>query len=175
MFDDARHHWVLSTLNEEGVSIHDSLQTNTLSPVLEKQLVRLYGPTMTRDATGLCISASPVQQQKGCCDCGLFAVAFAFHIASGGDSKDLAIDQTRMRMHLKRCFEKKRLSRFPATSERVIRSKPGNIVIPVYCHCRRPDSMDEMIQCDRCDAWMHFRCVGIRRAPAGQWFCSVCR
>ena len=56
--DHARHHWVLSILNEGGVSIHDSLQTNTLSPVLEKQLVRLHGPTMARDATSdkVCVS-----------------------------------------------------------------------------------------------------------------------
>ena len=175
IFDDARHHWVLSTLNEGEVSIHDSLETSVISPVFEKQLVRLYGPTMSSDATGLFVSASPVQQQKGTCDCGLFAVAFAFHVASGGDSTDLTLDQTKMRSHLKRCFEKKLLSIFPTTSERVVRSKPTNIVIPVYCQCRCPDSMDEMIQCDRCDSWLHFRCARVRRAPAGQWFCSVCR
>ena len=59
MFDDARHHWVLTTLNDGGVSIHSSLKPNTLTPALEKQLMRLYGPTMSRDATGLCISATP--------------------------------------------------------------------------------------------------------------------
>ena len=62
MFDDVQYHWVLSTLNEE-VFIHDSLWTATI--VLEKQLVRLYGPTMSSGSTGPCISASSVQQQKG--------------------------------------------------------------------------------------------------------------
>ena len=123
MFDDARHHWFLTTLNDGGVSIHDSLKPNTLTPALEKQLTRLYGPTMSRDATGLCISATSVQQQKGSCDCGLFAVAFAFHLASGGDSKDMVFDQSRMRNHFIHCFVKKRLSQFPTTSERVIAPK----------------------------------------------------
>ena len=46
MFDDAQHHWVLSTLNKDEVSIHDSLQTDTISTALKKHLVQLYSPTM---------------------------------------------------------------------------------------------------------------------------------
>ena len=38
----------------------------------------------------------------------------------------------------------------------------ANILIPVYCHCGRPDSLDEMIQCDGCDTWFHFQCAHIK-------------
>ena len=40
---------------------------------------------------------------------------------------------------------------------------------PVYCQCRCPDSMDETIQCDRCDAWLHLRCACVRSAPTIVW------
>ena len=70
------------------------------------------------------------------------------------------------------CFEKKVLSPFPSLRKRqVARNKLSNIVIPVYCHCGRPDSLDEMIHCD---AWFHFECVRIQIAPDGDWFCSNC-
>ena len=69
------------------------------------------------------------------------------------------------------CFEKKVLSPFPSLrKQKVARNKLSNIVIPVYCHCGRPDSLDEMIQCD---AWFHFECVRIQIAPDDDWFCSI--
>ena len=40
----------------------------------------------------------------------------------------------------------------------------ANILIPVYCHCGRPDSPYEMIQCDACDVYFHFQCAHIKRA-----------
>ena len=47
----------------------------------------------------------------------------------------------------------------------------------IYCYCRREES-GKMIKCDNKDCelgWFHFSCVGIRRAPKGQWFCRECR
>ena len=55
-----------------------------------------------------------VQQQEGSYDCGLFAVAFAYHLAVGDDVQTLGLNQQKLRKHL---FERKCLSRFP-TQER---------------------------------------------------------
>ena len=107
-----------------------------------------------------------MQQQRDSCDCGIFTIATAFHIAAGNNIEDVVFDQTKMWSYLVQCFEKKVLSPFPSLRKRqVVRNKLSNIVIPVYCHCSRPDSLDEMIQCDACDAWFHFECVRIQIAP----------
>ena len=71
------------------------------------------------------------------------------------------------------CFEKKVLSPFPSLrKQKVARNKLSNIVIPVYCHFGRPDSLDEMMI--QCDAWFHFECVCIQIAHDDVWFCSNC-
>eukprot|EP00887_Chlorella_sp_A99_P002685 scaffold6.g2685.t1 len=48
----------------------------------------------------------------------------------------------------------------------------------VDCVCGA-DSDDEgyeglWVQCDECLAWLHCACVGLRRAPAGEWVCGAC-
>ena len=46
----------------------------------------------------------------------------------------------------------------------------------VYCVCRQPES-GRMIACDghRCRTeWFHFKCVGIKESPSGDWFCGDC-
>ena len=101
-------------------------------------------------------------------------IATALHIAAGNNIEEVSFDQTRMRSHLVQCFEMKVLSPFPQTKKQVKRSMLANILIPVYCHCGRPDSLDEMIQCDACDEWFHFQCAHIKRAPDSDWFCSTC-
>lgn len=43
----------------------------------------------------------------------------------------------------------------------------------VSCFCGKRD-YGRMIQCDGCDDWCHYPCVGIKRKPKGQWFCPEC-
>lgn len=31
------------------------------------------------------------------------------------------------------------------------------------------------LQCDECDAWMHGACLGLRRAPPGEFVCGACQ
>ena len=165
-----RHHWILSSFHENDVSIYDSLSSLPLTTSVEQQLLQVYGATMPHGSNGLLISSVPVQQQR---DCGLFVIATALHIAAGNDIEEVSIDQTKMRSHLVKCFQMKVLSPFPQTKKKVERSMLANILIPVYCHCGRPDSLDEMIQCDGVDTWFHFQCAHIKRADS-DWFCSTC-
>jgi cleavage and polyadenylation specificity factor subunit 1 len=57
--------------------------------------------------------------------------------------------------------------------------KPDSINIPekLWCICKRTfDS--QMIACDakNCPVeWYHFKCVGVRQPPIGEWFCPNCR
>ena len=43
------------------------------------------------------VECTPIQQQEGQYDCGLFAVAFAYHLAVGDDVKSMALDQHKLR------------------------------------------------------------------------------
>ena len=49
---------------------------------------------MPHGSNGLLISSVPVQQQHGECDCGLFVIATALHIAAGNNIEEVSFDQT---------------------------------------------------------------------------------
>ncbi|XP_058456811.1 uncharacterized protein LOC131434173 [Malaya genurostris] len=41
--------------------------------------------------------------------------------------------------------------------------------------CDRPDTVDEMVQCDRCNEWWHYSCVGVTSSVSERaWSCSKC-
>ena len=73
---------------------------------MEKQLLQLYGPALSSDSNALIVTSVPVQQQRGICDCGIFAFAFALHTAAGQDISSLAFDQSKMRSHLIQCLQR---------------------------------------------------------------------
>ncbi|XP_065088575.1 uncharacterized protein LOC135710053 [Ochlerotatus camptorhynchus] len=42
--------------------------------------------------------------------------------------------------------------------------------------CERPDSADDFVQCDECDAWFHFSCAGVTDSVADRaWVCYTCQ
>ena len=88
-----------------------------LSP--QQQLLQVYGSKMPRGSNGLLISSVPVQQQRRECDCGLFVIATALHIAAGNNIEEVSFDQTKMRSHLVQCFEMEVLSPFSRTKKKV--------------------------------------------------------
>ena len=53
------------------------------------------------------------------------------------------------------------------------RASLSHVVIPVNCECRMPDSMEEMVACDKCDRWYHFTCAGFDVPPPGDWFANT--
>lgn len=129
LFVDERHHWILSSLHGSDVIIYDSSSSLPLTPSVEQQLFQLYGLLMPNGSSDLLVTSAPVQQQRGSCDCGVFTIANAFHIASGNDLEYTTFDQTKMRSHLIQCFEERLLSPFPSSSEPVIRNKHTYVII----------------------------------------------
>ncbi len=85
--------------------------------------------------------------------------------------------QKEMRTHLAECFRKKQLESFPFVTSPAphVKSPDPSYNIHVYCDCDLPEVYDNMIQCDHCDKWFHFCCVG-DKAPATlaqKWFCNT--
>ena len=88
----------------------------------------------------------------------------------------LTYNESHRRAHLIKCFEQKKLTRFPQ-SEKLSVTRPAsqNLVIVVYCPCKKPDSFQNMIQCDQCGVWFHYTCAKVIKAPDDDWFCSNCK
>uniref|UniRef100_A0A336K5T5 CSON002271 protein n=1 Tax=Culicoides sonorensis TaxID=179676 RepID=A0A336K5T5_CULSO len=41
--------------------------------------------------------------------------------------------------------------------------------------CRRPDTFDNMVQCDRCDLWVHYNCAGVGPEVEHDSFKFICK
>ena len=124
---------------------------------------------MQEDPT-ITLSRRPVQQQTGGADCGIFAIAYAYHAARWYKVETINFDQARMRQHLN-CFEKELLSPFPVLDQKPRRCRLKRFIITLYCKCRMLASVDDnMIQCDICAKWYHFKCVSVA-SVSQTWYC----
>ncbi len=182
LFVPERHHWILTSCIEGSVYVYDSLKTTDkeFPRSVENQLLQLYHPTLPqhyqRQDIGLLAECSSVQQQEGSYDCGLFAIAWAYHLLVGDSLNTLTLDQQKLRRHLARCFERKKLSRFPKSRQETPRSEMVWVSVVASCYqCTRPDSWNDMVQCDGCDKWYHLKCMHMKKAPVSDWYCKDCK
>ena len=174
------NHWVTSSRFGNEVAIYDSMFTGgELGSSLTHQLALLYRTCAKEDEgeSVLVVSVVNVQQQVGVEDCGLFAIAFAVHAASGQNVEELEFDQVRMREHLIKCFTQKRMLPFPT----IQRCHPRKSYFPtreieLYCVCLMPDTYGDMVECDKCCRWYHMKCVNLKSLPGvmDPWHCPNC-
>ncbi len=98
-------------------------------------------------------------------------------ICSGQNPEELVFDTTKMRGHLLRCLENKRMEPFSALSRQ--RRQPTcktSEQVKVFCKCRLQEDGD-MIFCEACGERYHSTCEDIPKAarePNFKWLCSVC-
>ena len=79
---------------------------------MNAQLKQIYRGKAEKNGS-LIVNEMSIQQQENFYDCGLFAIAFAFHLAQGDEPSALNFDCKKLRQHLVECFEKEILSPFP--------------------------------------------------------------
>ena len=106
-----------------------------LSIQIKIQVAQIYGGKHV----ALLVEISPVHQQNGIVDCGVFAIAFATDLCHG-------FDQKKMRRHLISCLEKKRFQPFPKIQGTVNINAREFITIKVYCSCRLPEKYDRSVR-----------------------------
>ena len=174
---DSRGHWVCTTtVGSPGeVKLCDSIGNYTaIDTSLLLQISNVYS------AGGHCpilkVQRLNVQQQTGGSDCGCFAVAFATEICQGRNPCDACFDQDQMRVHLYKCLQQAELTAFPRSSvvETVPRLTTQLFTYTINCYCGMNDEYDpDMIQCDKCNGWVHFSCAGILQTSA-EFTCSIC-
>ena len=85
-----------------------------------------------------------------------------------------------MRSHPTKCFENEQMQPFPQEVDGSFNIESYDEVmttISVVCHCRLPESYDNMICCDLCNEWYHYQCddVSSTHVQESEWFCQLCR
>ena len=126
--------------SQEGVrSAHPS--THQLALIYRLSVSREDEEGDELDLPTLFVDVPYIQQQRGLVDCGVFAIAFAVHLALGDDVTRLNFNQGQMRKHLLKCFQEKVMTPFPQT-------KPGPhyqsyfpiMEIELFCSCLMPET-----------------------------------
>ena len=79
---------------------------------------------------------------------------------------NLHFEQKFMRIHLIKCLEQREFTPFPMAKAAVVKqAQKKNILVHTYCLCRMPETFDsDMVACDKCDEWYHYKCVYILSA-----------
>ena len=74
-------------------------------------------------------------------------------------------------------FERRQLSAFPIALGAVNKNPAKHLFVHVFCVCQLPESYDSnMIQCDKCSLWYHFKCMNLHSDSTvpDTWYCSTC-
>ena len=151
----------------------DSLFAEQLSQSIEMQISVIF--RNADKGNGISVTALPVQQQRGSTVCGVMSIAFAYHAAARKNVAEITFDQCLMWQHLIACFEKESFSPFPTASNtnEIKKYVLKEFTILLHCHCNLPECYENnMIECDVCGKWFHYRCVQLKKAPKIMWKCS---
>jgi hypothetical protein len=108
--NNAQLHWLLSTSIGGTVKVFDSIY-RVPNNSMRQQLRDVYRTKAFDGAIQVQFPAC--QKQNGGVDCGLFAIAFAVELCELQDPALARFDQSKMRGHLKTCFEQGQFRRFP--------------------------------------------------------------
>ena len=158
------------------INLYDSLKSSRASPHTVCQIANFL---QCQDSS-FTIQGISSQTQSGTADCGVFAIATATSLCFEQPPGSVLWDQSEMRKHLGKCFEKKKLEPFPGWP--LERFKEEDIitqqVIPVFCNCQMPeDKKRKMAQCVQCKDWYHQTCMKIAASvfkKKEKFVCSSC-
>ena len=118
---NGHYHWVTVVCTEGKLYLCDSLEES----------IRVLFQNTSEDNV-VTIHHLPVQQQKkGSMNCGIYAIAYAFHAANGDDLCIclLSFEEEQMRTHLLQCYEVQCLKPFPITSDKVVRCRGKKMLV----------------------------------------------
>ena len=114
-FVEERQHWITTAMINGEVHLFDCLFNGTLTPSAKLQIAQIYKPLIR--SNDLLVSVVTIQQQQETNNCGLFSIAAAYHAAVRSDIGLLTFNKSRLRAHLIKCFEQKKLTRLPQSKK----------------------------------------------------------
>ena len=116
-------------------------------------------------------------KQSGSSDCGVFAADYATSLAFGHNPCAFVYDQCRMREHLLRCLQQKKMEPFDFPYIRMRRTGTPRVQsVNLYCYCRCPDSGNAMVCCDgnSCGEWFHIEYIDAAVKKGAKWYSKKC-
>ena len=185
---DGKLHWKpISTYgcNEGEVCYIDSLFKGRIADHTKQQICAI----LHCDLKHVKIKVLPVQQQRNGVDCGVFALAFCFHILSEkANPVGIFFDESNFRHHLLHCLTANLISPFPKSNGQAMKTcKDREIMVEIFCTCRMPWRKAEnniyakqMVECSKCGEWFHRMCELIpedifkKQNSKIEWLCRSC-
>ena len=189
-------HWLCMAFTGERHVLYDSLRSCSSSTNKKFKNYREYLISVPLDIQqqvaeycksddDIQIDVAKVHQQTNGTDCGVFAIAFATHLAHGMDPSGVVFDVPEMRGHLIQCLEKNRMTIFPTAHAR--RGKfcsVEHLTLNTHCICNgiyHPEIA--MVCCGTCEKWFHINCVIKNKKQRSHildarndesWYCNGC-
>lgn len=163
---NGKNHWVVA-YSKQGrtVSLFDSMGT---SGDLDRHVVGCISSLLNTNAKSFGLQRKGCQNQNNGWDCGLFAIAITFSLASNNDPSFIKYDPTAMRAHWKECLQNGKITSFPQLDFSNKSIKMSETVKAtremVHCHCRKTYMVSDVkmpynvIQCFSCKQWFHRKC-----------------
>ena len=99
-----RHHWIVASTS--NCSLGEVKVYNSFFYYCDEETNCIIANLFQCGPSKVAIKLAHSQKQKGCSDCGLFAIAFATAVAYGINPSKLKLKQEAMRPHLINCFNK---------------------------------------------------------------------
>ena len=172
-------HWIcVSNIGcDQGyVDVYDSM---IIIPEEDSSVVRQVCTILkTQNNDSIGINIVNVQQQFGGADCGLFASAVATDLCFDIDPSTVSYLQAEMRPHMELCFSNKNMSRFPSVDRTVKKRVHETVHFDIYCVCRQPQGLQQVVCCDECNHWFHSDCViedHVDLESMEEWRCHSCK
>ena len=179
-----KNHWVcVAGDGNNEIHIYDSLLIK-----IDIKSMHVIAKMLKCEGEVFLTKTVPVQKQSNSSDCGLFALAFAFDLASNLDPSIISYNEEILRKHLLACIENEEITEFPKTNEWLARTKDKTIfeTHEVFCSCRDVFFEDDikrnpknfMAECCNCGEWFHQKCMNIPTnvftLPDASWECNQC-
>ena len=174
-----RFHWALLQVIGEDIYLYDSMYMFTIPSADTFNIVAQLIQSKKRDFT---IKIMNIQKQTNLVDCGLYSIAVLTSLLLGDDPTTLVYNKDELRSHLLEVLETKVISPFPISQTRRPATRVAKIEkCFVFCICRLPDNGENMICCDNCEEWLHFKCLNTLNATEtsfvteNNWYCASCK
>ena len=179
---DGNNHWTMSFSTSKDpnfIYYIDSLGANLKSL---RNNIKIHLSQIYRSSSSILeVKVPRVQQQPNSYDCGLFSIANVVEFCFKPDCFNTRVtySTSKMREHLIQCLESGNMTPFPKEAVRG-RCKLDSVTckvfkIPIWCICKMPECIDNMICCDnrKCRTWFHRKCLNID-SQRNEWQCPSC-
>lgn len=180
---NSKSHWIGSfkTENSDIVTVVDSLYSpKTINSSISVQLSQIYA---NAKSDVIRVSVPHVQRQEDFSSCGVFAIAYLTELLHDNFKTEvthLRFNRKLMRSHLLNCIDSENFTIFPKIKFPKLPPRIPKIEsFRVYCDCKMPDIIDDMIKCENWTCklkWYHNSCVGYRpNVTKKEFLCHHCK